>query len=82
MVFALGEITVTLCNSRIYPRFLPQLEKTHETFPTLRDEALFPCIVAKAIAFSQSNIGESQGRGSLVGYHLWGCTELDTTEVT
>ena len=26
--------------------------------------------------------GESQGRGSLVGYRLWGHTELDTTEVT
>ena len=26
--------------------------------------------------------GESQWRGSLVGCHLWGCTELDTTEVT
>ena len=26
--------------------------------------------------------GESQGRGSLVGYRLWGCTESDTTEVT
>ena len=26
--------------------------------------------------------GESQGRGSLVGYRLWGRTELDTTEVT
>ena len=24
--------------------------------------------------------GESQGRGSLVGCHLWGCTELDTSE--
>ena len=24
--------------------------------------------------------GESQGRGSLVGCRLWGCTELDTTE--
>ena len=22
------------------------------------------------------------GRGSLVGCHLWGCTELDTTEAT
>ena len=42
------------CNSRIYPRFLPQLEKTHETFPSLRDEARFPCLVARAIAFSQS----------------------------
>ena len=26
--------------------------------------------------------GESQGRGSLVGCSLWGCTELDTTEAT
>ena len=26
--------------------------------------------------------GESQGRGSLVDCRLWGCTELDTTEVT
>ena len=34
---------------------LPQLEKTHETSPSLRDEARFPCIVSRAIAFSQSN---------------------------
>ena len=27
-------------------------------------------------------LGESQGRGSLVGCRLWGCTESDTTEVT
>ena len=26
--------------------------------------------------------GESQGRGSLVGCHLWGRTELDTTVAT
>ena len=26
--------------------------------------------------------GESQGRGSLVGCRLWGCTESDTTEAT
>ena len=26
--------------------------------------------------------GESQGRGSLVGCHLWGRTELDTAEAT
>ena len=26
--------------------------------------------------------GESQGQGSLVGCHLWGHTESDTTEVT
>ena len=42
-------------NSRIYRRFLLQLEKTHKTFPSLRDEARFPCIVSRAIAFSQSN---------------------------
>ena len=28
------------------------------------------------------SLGESQGQGSLVGCRLWGCTELDTTEVT
>ena len=43
------------CNTRLYPRFLPQLEKTHETFPSLRNEARFRCIVSRAIAFSQSN---------------------------
>ena len=26
--------------------------------------------------------GESQGRGSLVGCRLWGCTESDTTVAT
>ena len=26
--------------------------------------------------------GESQGLGNLVGCHLWGCTELDTTDAT
>ena len=26
--------------------------------------------------------GESQGRGILVGFRLWGRTELDTTEAT
>ena len=26
--------------------------------------------------------GESQGQGSLAGCHLWGRTELDTTEAT
>ena len=26
--------------------------------------------------------GESRGWGSLVGCHLWGCTESDTTEAT
>ena len=44
------------CNSRIYPSFRPQLQKTHDTFPSLRDEARFPCIVSRVIAFSQSNM--------------------------
>ena len=35
--------------------FLSQLKKTHETIHSPHDEARFPCIVAKAIAFSQSN---------------------------
>ena len=26
--------------------------------------------------------GESHGQGTLVGCHLWGCTESDMTEVT
>ena len=42
--------------SRIYLTFLPQLEKTHETFLSPRDEARFPCTVSRAIAFSQSNM--------------------------
>ena len=43
------------CNSRIYPSFLRQLEKTYETFPSLRDEARFPCTVSREIVFSESN---------------------------
>ena len=30
----------------------------------------------------ESDTTESQAQGSLVGCHLWGRTELDTTEVT
>ena len=33
----------------------------------------------KALSFLQS---ESQGRGSLVGCRLWGCTESDMTKAT
>ena len=42
-------------NSRIYPIFLPQLEKIHETSPSARDEAQFPCIACSAIPCSQYN---------------------------
>ena len=41
-------------NSRIYPRFLPQLEKTHETSPSPHDEARFPCISCWGVPCSQS----------------------------
>ena len=34
----------------MYPRFLPQLEKIHETSPSPRDQARFPCIACRAIA--------------------------------
>ena len=41
------------------------------------------CIAEKAMAPTPVFLpGESQGRGSLLGCHLWGRTELDTTEVT
>ena len=30
----------------------------------------------------QPTLGKSHGQRSLVGYSSWGCTELDTTEVT
>ena len=37
-----------LCrNSSMYPRFPPQLEKNHETSPSLRDEARFPALGAE-----------------------------------
>ena len=42
-------------NSRIYPRFLPELEKIHETSPSARDEAQFPCILCSATPCSQNN---------------------------
>ena len=42
-------------NSRIYPRFLPQLEKIHETSPSATDEAKFACIACSAIPCSQYN---------------------------
>ena len=42
-------------NSRMYPRFPPQLEKNHETSPSPRDEAQFPCFVCRPILCSQSD---------------------------
>ena len=43
-------------NSRIYPRFPPQLEKNHETSPSPRDEARFPCTACKAIPCCTSHM--------------------------
>ena len=40
---------------RIYGRFPPQLKKSNETSPSLKDEACFHCIVWRAIPCSISN---------------------------
>ena len=40
------------------------------------------CIGEGMATHSSVLAGESQGRGSLVGCRLWGCTESDTSEVT
>ena len=38
--------------------------------------------LVKGMVFPVVLPGESQGQRSLVGCHLWGCTESDTTEAT
>ena len=43
-------------------------------YPQLTEDCYY--LVAKSCP------GESQGRQSLVGFHLWGHTESDTTEMT
>ena len=40
------------------------------------------CIGEEMVTHSVFLLRESQGQRSLVGCHLWGCTELDTTEAT
>ena len=42
----------------------------------------FDAIEKEMATHSSVLLGESQGRGSLVGCRLWGCTESDTTEAT
>ena len=42
----------------------------------------FPGLEKEMATHSSVLPGESQGRRSLVGCHLWGRTESDTTEVT
>ena len=49
-------INVCSCsNSRMYPRFWPQLEKNIEISPLLRDEARFPYIACREMTSSQLN---------------------------
>ena len=43
------------------------------------------CLIYGAFKWQPTPVflpGESQGQGSLVGCHLWGRTESDTTEAT
>ena len=40
----------------------------------------FHALEKEMATYSSILPGESQGQGSLVGCHLWGCTELDTTK--
>ena len=40
---------------REYSMFLPQLEKSHDTYNTPGDEACFPCIGCRAIQSSESD---------------------------
>ena len=42
----------------------------------------FHALEKEMATHSSALAGESQGRGSLVGCRLWGCTESDTTDVT
>ena len=42
----------------------------------------FPALEKEMATHSMFLPGESQGRGSLVGFRLWGRTELDITEAT
>ena len=51
--------------------------KTQKTWWSLGwEDPLEEEMTATAVYLS----GESQGQSSLVGCHLWGCTESDTTE--
>ena len=48
------------------------------SFPS--ETTLIPSIPNHSLVLDLA--GESQGRGSLVGFRLWGRTESDTTETT
>ena len=53
-----------------------------ETATVTSESYQYPLTVIYINLMSVFLPGESQGRGSLVGYRLWGCTESDTTEAT
>ena len=53
--------------------------------PLEKGTATHSSILAWRISWQPTPVflpGESQGQGSLMGFHLWGRTELDTTEAT
>ena len=58
----------------------------HETPEKSRDTGAWGSEGGEDRAFwallNETPDGESQGWGSLVGFHLWGRTESDTTEAT
>ena len=58
-----------------------KFQKSHINFHTFSFSG--PHLIdSSELVFSRHLPGESQGRGSLVGCHLWGRTESDTTEAT
>ena len=64
--------------------YLPNAEvETDVSTISLSAPSLVPCVL-KLFFHTISGVlpGESQGRRSLVGCRLWGCTELDTTDAT
>ena len=46
------------CNSRIYPRFLPQLEKTHEIFPPCEMRPDSPALCPEQLCFPNQTCKE------------------------
>ena len=59
---------------------LPTMQETQETW--VRSLGLEDPLEEGMATHSSVLAGESQEWGSLVGCHLWGRTELDTTEAT
>ena len=82
-------ISITVCYSFAYSllSFLApaELVATAKSRTRLSDFTFtfhFHALEKEMATHSMFLPGESQGWGSLVGFHLWGRIELDTTEVT